>query len=632
MSESPEPFPALSRRELGGLATLLGVLFVWTLSPLAGFDFWFYLAMGREIVETGKIPYSQSFLGSTTALGFGRYADQAWLGNLVCYGCFWLGGFAGLVLLKSALLIGTTGVVYVCCRWNGLAPFWAGVWSTLGLWSIRGRFEMRTYLLTDLCLALFVAIMIATEKGWPPRRAAFALFALFAVWTNLHQGILAGFVAIGCWWVFGRLPIKTRTMLFFTGLAGSLVKPHALEFPGFIYDHFTNSRAIGGVVEWAPPPPSTMIYQLGPMYVGMAAIAVFGGLHLWKLRRWPPWAFGLMALFFAALAARSIRSISELLPVVCPLAAAYAPPLPGSRRVQAGAALMVGMLLFSTFASRNLRRLSVVDGFPEALVRALPAQHGQLFNSFEFGNFLVYKKIPPFIHGMSGLYRERLITDFEAVLNPTPQRWEIMRNFGVGSVLLHLPQPEGDATLNIVDTLADNPDWKLELWDDTGLLFLPGKREDGLTAVRPWRSPSWTDDVAAEAELQRLIAGQPSAIACRMLSQLLLKRGEISEATAIANQAVELSPNFYPSWAQLGLCYARAGNMQGLLTASEGGVKAAPTLASAHFNRALALSEQARVESGLSAVWHRWAAKYQARRAIWLDPTFAPARRLVNSL
>lgn len=630
----PSPLPplrAVSPGEWGGVVGLLALLFLWTLAPLAGYDFWFYLAVGQEILETGEIPWAQTYLGTTSQLGFGKYADVAWLANLLCYAAYAAAGFLGLVLLKSGLLTLTTGLVYLSCRWVGLSPFWAGAWSALGLWTVRGRFEMRTYLFTDLCLAALVALLILAEREGKPRRTGVCLLLLFACWSNLHQGILAGFVVMGCWLLLGRRPARERWALFGTALAASLLRPNALAFPSFIYDHFANSQAIEGVIEWGAPGRDMLLTQLGPMYAVLAVVAMLAGRRAGRLDGLPPWSFALTALLFAALAARSVRSVTELLPVVCPLSAAYFPPLPEARRVQGVVLLAVGSLFLATYRPPEMASLAKATGYPDGLLQALPRE-GQVFNSFEFGNFLVFRQVPPFLHGMTGLYREQLIEEFKDVLNPTSERAAILQRYGVSSALLHLPEPTGDATLNLVDTLAEAPDWKLELWDDTGLLFLRGPREQGLTQVRPWRSPPWHDPSAAEEELSVLVARRPSAMAHRMLSELLLQRGEAEEAVRQATLAIEQAPNFYPSWVQLGLCYARAGNLEGVLRASAGGLQAAPDQAPAHFNRGLALLQRATTETGLAAHWSRWRAWYHARRALWLDPRFAPATRLLEQV
>lgn len=625
-----------SRPEQLGLLLLLSVLFIWTLAPLAGYDFWFYLAVGREIVETGQIPWSQTYLGTTSELGFGRYADVAWLGNLLCYLAFLAAGPLGLVLLKSALLTATTALVYLCCRLNDLPPFWAGAWSTLGLWTIRGRFEMRTYLFTDLALVALVLLLLVLEARGRTRPRDLALtVGLFSLWANLHQGILAGFVVVGCWLILGRLPFRQRLMVTFAAATGSMLKPYAIHFPAFVYDHFANTSAIQGVVEWAQPSTSVLLYQLGPFFTVVFLVL---SLFLAKLIRCkslaesPPWAFAALVLLFSLLAARSIRSVSELLPVVTPLLAAYMPKLTENRRFQAVVAGFIAVVFFTSFHVRNLQGLQDTHGYPEQLVDAIPVHDGQLFNSFEFGNYLVFRQVPPFLHGMTGLYQEQLITDFEDVLNPTPRRAEVLEKFQIDAALLHLPT-ENDATTNFVEFLAGSPNWNFELWDDTGLLFVrSSENKPGLVSVWPWRIPAWTDPVAAEAELLALVEKRPSAMAHRFLSQLQLARGDVSSALRQAELSISLSPYFAGGWSQLGLCYAKAGNLEGTLRASQQAVEHSPQEASFRFNLALALFQTSQYKQGLSAKWYRWRAGQELRRCLALDPEFEAAYNLQKQI
>jgi tetratricopeptide (TPR) repeat protein len=627
-SLSPGP---KTKKEPWKIGILLAALYVWTLAPLAGFDFWFYLSVGRDIVEQGRIPWSESYLGTTSELAFGRYGDQAWLGNLLCYAAWSALGPLGLVLLKSALLTMTTALVYLSNRLLGLTPFWAAAWAALGLWTIRSRFEMRTYLFTDLALAMLVVLLVAQESKPNLRRSILAIAPLFAVWSNLHQGIIAGYIVLVVYLFLGRSPWKHRLSLAATAGLSSMARPHPMEFPGFLYDTLSNTSAIGGVIEWAPPSQAALVYQLGPFYLVILILGLSGALQRWRRGTLPPWAFGATALLFATMGLKSIRSISELLPVVCPLAAAYFPSHLPTGRPQKLAAVGIALLFLASSHPDQLLKLQDTSSYPSHLVDALPQDGRQVFNSFEYGNYLVFRRVPPFLHGMTAFYKEKLITDFKAVLNPTPQRQAILEQFGVDSFLLHLPDQD-DATYNLVETLGAAPDWKLELWDDTGVLFVRGPRGEGLTHFQPWRVPAWTDASAAERELSELVQRRPSAIAHRALSQLLLDRNDLDGAIRQARMATEMSPYFYAAWAQLGLCYAKAGNLEGVLQASAQGVRSAGGDAPARFNRALALTEQARRESGLPSVWHRWQARYHLQRALWLDPAFAPARKLANQL
>lgn len=628
MTESENAAPSSVRRQPLIFAIWIGALSLWTLGPIAGYDFWYYLVIGRDVVENGRIPWEESFLGTTSHFGFGAYASAGWLGYTVCYICFATFGVLGLVLLKSGLLCGTTALVYCSNRLLGLSPFWAGAWASLGLWTIRGRFEMRTYLISDLALALLVLVLVRAESRPSLKRTAFELAALFALWGNLHQGVIAGLLVVGSWVLLGRVPLRQRILLGTIAGGCSLLQPYALSFPSFLRDTFGNSRAILGVVEWAPPSWGILTSHLAIFLLICLAVAIRGLYDVWagrkKLASW----FGLTtASVFAFQAVRSIRSISELLSVTCPLIASWFPPLANRRRPQVLAGLLLAALFLGTFRPYSWSELTQARGYPSALIEAIPKGSKQVFNSFEMGNYLVFRGIKPFIHGMTSLYREQLILDFEAVLNPTPRRDQILQEHEVDTILVHLPQAE-DATSSLVDALTESAQWKLLAWDDTGLLFVKGDRSQGLTAVSPWKTPAWTDARAAETELKTLVQSHPSGIAYRFLSQLYLERGDISQATEMAQRAVTLFPEFVPAWTQLGLCYSRSGNLEGLLIASAGALQANPNEASVRFNRGLALWELSKRSSWPFSAWYSSQARYQIRRALWLDPEFAPAQRL----
>lgn len=620
-------------KELAYAALWLGILFVWTLGPLAGYDFWFYIALGQEMMQSGHIPWSQSYLGTTSVQSFGRYAEEAWLGNLFCYFVYAVCGPLGLVFLKSSLLTATTWLVYRSSRLVGLEPFWAASWATLALWTIRGRFEMRTYLFSDFFLALLVLTIIFLERKYrlelKVSRAIFFLPFLFALWSNVHQGILAGFIVLGCWVLGGGLERKIRIVLALACFGASLLKPHSLDFASFLYDHFSNSSAMSGIVEWGRPSPNYIAYQLGLFFLCLLLIGGRGFLFKLRAKELPPWSYLITALAFSYAALSSIRSTAELLPIVCPFGAAYFCKLPSKPVWHKLTLVALSYLLFSSFYPASLQELRRVDGYPRALVDAIPVNHDQVFNSFEFGNYLVYRRIPPFIHGMASLYREQLVLDFNDVLNPTPRRWELVERYRVDTFLLHHPERE-DATENLVDTLANDKGWKLERWDDEGLLFLKGKREEGLTEVYPWRNPSWSDPLKAQTELLELGKKSPSAMAERMLSIICLQQHKLDEAIGHALKAVQLKPYFYGGWSQLAVCYVKKGDITKGLESAKKAVMLRSKDAAARYNLALSLYFYSQKNQGIQAGYYRLAAWYQARLALYYDANFSPARQFLG--
>lgn len=616
--------PGLSRF-LEGLFWL--GLFLWTVAPLAGYDFWFYLTQGRQVLEEGKIPWSESYLGSTAAHGLGRYADHAWLGAVVCYLFYLALGPLGLVLLKSLLLTATSAMTYLNCRLAGLSGTWAAAWTALALWAIRGRFEMRTYLISDLALAVLIWLLFRYRDRPDPRWLLIRFALLFVLWSNLHQGCVAGLVVVALWaagggagsWKRGAAALAVATIAV-------MIRPHGRAFFSMLFDTFGNTPAITGVVEWGAPGPYALMMAVGPFLALLLGLTGLGVWRCWRgLQSPPPLAFLLILAAFTYLGCRSYRSMAELLPVAAPMAAAWFPKLslsPFQRRL--GWLLLLTLLWgsFRPFAARDLTRFG--PEYPTALVERLRAEArpGQVLNSFEFGNLMVFEGVPPFIHGMTALYDEGLVLTFLDILGNADKREKAMARYDVDSALLHFPTSV-DSHLNFLEYLDARPDWKLLAWDDSGLFYVRGEKSQGLHQVRPWRETMWDDPAAARLELEALAERHPSARVFVALSRLALEQNQIEASESYVRKALAISPHQFQAWSLLGTIAARTGDLEGVLAATEGAVASGPGVPNARLNRAIALTELARRQSWPWSVWSSWQASYQrwkAARAARVEP------------
>ncbi|MCA9780820.1 MAG: hypothetical protein KC800_29070, partial [Candidatus Eremiobacteraeota bacterium] len=378
------PETSWSGKEVFGFAALLTALFIWTLAPLQGFDFWYYLAVGRYMLEHHSIPWSESFLGTTSVLSFGRYADQTWLASVYFYGLYLAGGTIGLVVSRSLLLCSITAVTYVNCRLIGAAPWTAALWAGLGLWTVRSRFLLRSYHFSDLGLAVLVFCLIRFHDR--PKVRLWTLGATFCIWSNFHQGVIAGWVLVFLWALFGGTSklegFKSLVVVF----VASLLRPHGYMFPAFIYDHFGNHAAVQGVLEWAPLTASQVAEYLGPFLIASLILVTW---RLSRDRKNLPWYYLIVSVAFLVLAVRSQRAVAELYPVAFPLLVPFFPKLNWNWwKAGVGTVLLTGLLL-STNPLTPWRKLDVLYPlYPvrlQAIAQELP---GQVFNSYEYGSFL----------------------------------------------------------------------------------------------------------------------------------------------------------------------------------------------------------------------------------------------------
>ncbi len=133
------------------------------LTPIPPNDFWWHMATGRLIVESGQIPMADSF--SYTRAGEPFY-NQSWLGQLLMYGLYRLGGAPLVIMFQAALLAGAYGLLLrLCLRRCGRLRLSAGF--------------------------LLIATMPASFDNWIVRPQTYAL-ALFIAYLYLLDGWMSG--------------------------------------------------------------------------------------------------------------------------------------------------------------------------------------------------------------------------------------------------------------------------------------------------------------------------------------------------------------------------------------------------------------------------------------------------------
>ena len=225
----------------------------------------------------------------------------------------------------------------------------------------------------------------------------------------------------------------------------------------------------------------------------------------------------------------------------------------------------------------------------------------------------------PFIHGITSLFREQLVLDFNAILNRGPKREELLETFQVEEALLHHPT-ELDSTEQLVQDLFDSPDWYLWWWDDSGYLFRKTPGRD-LKAIRPWVvGERWSDAEAAKEQLEEMLQQKPSALALTYRAQLHQQEGQSEDALKLLDEALQLSPYSYQALLLKGSLNFQKGDFDSSEEALTLAARVAPQSPIVHFNLALLYLKTERTDQ----------ARKELRRVLELDPEFQQAKVLLR--
>ena len=598
-------WPAWAAWALAGL--IAASAFVMALKPLRSPDVWHHVGCGRLVAELGGPARADVF--SCTAPGH-RWVQYEWLAQWTFYEVHRFAGVTGLILFRAGIIALTALLLLLACRVRGTPWPACGVALALALLAASGRFFTRPEIFTWLWLAGCMAALELLRRG---RHRLFFLPALMIVpWVNMHGAWPAGLALLGLTcggetllaWLHGRPvaarlpfvaghgPLPRPTILwlwaaFGLAVAATLVNPfgvHIWEVPFKLASTPDVHRVIA---EWHRP---GLQHWLDPQHLG-AYVTLLACALAWRALRLTD---ALVVGFFGLLSLTAVRHIAVAMLVVAPVTAALlavlwtrasarAPRLAAWGRPQAGLAAVAGLCALCVWLALGVRfeRFGVrLDErvYPLGATAFLErnALDGNLFNSYTYGNYLLYARHPHnrvFIDGRVDMYGPEPLRLFERVLTAAPDWADILRKYDVDLCVIETARPPEPAILR---ALHRSRDWALVYWDDLSAVyvrrsearrgFLAGayvysvypRDFDPALAETPERLRK------AEQDYRRRLAEDPrSVMALYGLGRCLEARGAAIEAMQFYQDAVAVDPKAETVWYALGVCALKMGAFGG---------------------------------------------------------------------
>ncbi len=227
------------------LLVLLPIAFFLSITP---HDYWYYVRLGKDIMESGAIPavdtLSYTYAGTPTPY-------QPWLAEILFWDAYSLGG-ATLTFLLRGICIGTAYAVL----WLSIHDAGAGtklatfITILLGLssstnWSIRP--QMFAYPLFAVALwALWHWQNGSGKKLW-------LIPTALALWVNLHGSFVLAFLLLGSALLFGAGDRKQLGIWSGISVLATFINPHGIFIWSSVLDVFNSSSVQAYAAEWHPP-------------------------------------------------------------------------------------------------------------------------------------------------------------------------------------------------------------------------------------------------------------------------------------------------------------------------------------------------------------------------------------------
>jgi hypothetical protein len=576
---------AYGRYLLHAVAALFFVyVFFLCLKPLSDPDLWWHLSTGEWVIqnlslpaEGNEDPFSYPLPTPLSEFHVKGLRSQ-WLGQVFFYMVFLAGGYQGVSVFRSLLIV--LPFVYIYARYarGGTNPLllllplaFPPLFISKNVFYSFERPQVFSYYLT---LAVFLLLGRLRRKEAHPFSYVMLPF-LMALWSNLHGGYIVGVIVIGAYALGEVAGLVARRAGFnageppaslprffgvcFLGVAATGLNPGGYrilsgwltKLAAFFYS--SRGGGVSGMVMTDIMEYKSLwqfykvFHYTWPLYLGaffLLALLALALKYVFSGRLNFPEAFVSLCMFlFGVYYAKGINFALVFLPfVICGALVA----LGGMRKflLSVPAALVVVVMLLDLAGSTpwelkpRVPDYWVDASYPEGAVGFIKEHEieGPMFNDMRWGGYLTWRLYPQhkvFIDGrminkaVSGTYLD--------VIRGTPAGMGVLEAFDVNFMILSVMSMENGVISPLVMnvTRGEPGRWKLVyLWNNSAVFVRDGARNREVIECCMMPSSEVYREVVAISEfLLKLIPGHPEALLSKAIAFYELKR--YSEAKGI---------------------------------------------------------------------------------------------------
>jgi hypothetical protein len=464
------------------------LLFTMSVRELRDPDFWWHLATGQYICQTGSIPRHDIF---SYTVPDHRWITHEWLSQVAIWALYLLGGLPLLILVVALVITLSFVLVYVQC--NG-RPHLAVFAVLLGAVASAITWDVRPQMLNILLTAAFTLLFhLYKVRG---RNLLWLYPPLIALWVNLHGGFFLGLVLLGCFIVgegaqrlLGCTHERTLTWRQIRNLAlvlgasalAALLNPNTYEMLIYPFGTLGSGAMQAYIQEWASPNfHQAQYWPFALLLLGTAAamalsqrsvdltdLLLFGGFGLAGLvsgRNIP-----LFAVVATPILTRHLVKwpMKRFLPVF----------QPSTSSRSKGITILNWVLLLVIAMGCVLRCAHVIgNNNPRALQELYPMaaldyiensclSQVRMYNSYNWGGYLLWRGYAVFIDGRADVYGDDFINEYLLAYQLRGDWHRPLDEYDVDYVLI-------ESGASFATLLEESPDWERVYRDEVAVIFV----------------------------------------------------------------------------------------------------------------------------------------------------------------
>ncbi len=467
----------LSIEHVWVLVIVVGIFAFLNTHPIMPNDYWWHMAVGREILATGKIPTVDTYSYSALGLPYSSYS-QFWLMEVILYLVYNTGGLTLTILFQTAIVLPAYLLVLsLGYRWTHnwrAAAFGLLFAAALGFGNWNVRPQAVAYLLVAVVMVIIDRLRQKSSWKW-----LVLLTLVMVLWVNCHGSFPIGFVLLGVWffeqsiviirmkmahgtWSFSPIIVPGASLV--VAAASTLANPVGLGFVKYLFTMANNSVVQNYIVEWMPPTFTTLDGSI--FLIGLLILAVLFAISPKR----PSFSAIMYFLIFGLLGLKYLRGAVWFGLILGPYAAEHMDALlcaylnQPSRAVPTKNNLRLNIIITSVLGLLAVLSLPWFKQFlpliPEKRTLVTPEtpiaatqyiiEHNlppQIFHGMGFGSYLLWKAEPTykvFVDSRVELYPDAIWEDYLDISNANDGWEQKLAQYKVGTLML---EPKNQALL-----------------------------------------------------------------------------------------------------------------------------------------------------------------------------------------
>jgi hypothetical protein len=434
-------------------------------------DTYWHIASGQWILQHDVVPHVDPF--SSTAAGMPWVAHE-WLSELLMALVFNVGGWTGLTLLIAAVLATTLWLIaHYLSHWLDQPA--ALVTTVLAGGSIMPSLLARPHIVALVPLVLWCTGLLRAREQ--QRAPSWQLLPLFVIWANLHGSFVLGLVLAGGFALEAiveaegnRVQVLRRWFLFMAAaLAASMCTPfgwHSLVYPfQLMQPEVTNAIQEWQPVDFSRLQPLTLILMT-LLYVSLTRSLRVPLVRLLML-------LGLLYLSLKHGRHQMVAGVVGGMLLAAPMGTALNCAKTAYCRLRPTGSWLViaiGLVTAATALRLALPLMRSDDrATPEQALSHVPPDRLRqpVFNSYEFGGYLIYRHVRPYVDGRADMYGVPFMTNYISMFAPDPAAFEAaVTRYGVSWAII---APANKPFLYMLSTL---PNWRRLYGDNVAVVYV----------------------------------------------------------------------------------------------------------------------------------------------------------------